>query len=110
MDVIYLNFRKAFDKVPHKRLLVKVKAHGIGGKIWGWIDDWLSGRKQRVILRQDFVDLYRWSNDWLMLFNTDKCKVMNLGNQNPCVKYELGSRELESILEVQSILRSVCSA
>ena len=27
-------------------------------------------------LRQDLVDLYRWSNDWLMLFNTDKCKVM----------------------------------
>ena len=27
-----------------------VKAHGIGGKIWGRIDDWLSGRKQRVIL------------------------------------------------------------
>ena len=41
-------------------------------------------------LRQDLVDLYRWSNDWLMLFNTDKCKVMNLGNKNPCVKYELG--------------------
>ena len=40
-------------------------------------------------LRQDLVDLYRWSNDWLMLFNTDKCKVMNLGKKNPCVKYEL---------------------
>ena len=50
MDVIYLDFRKAFDKDPHKRLMVKVKAHGIGGKIWGWIDDWLSGRKQWVIL------------------------------------------------------------
>ena len=36
-------FRKAFDKVPHKRLMVKVKAHGIGGKNWGWIDDWLNG-------------------------------------------------------------------
>ena len=30
--------------------MVKVNAHGIGGKIWGWIDDWLSGRKQRVML------------------------------------------------------------
>ena len=30
--------------------MVKVEAHGIGGKIWSWIDDWLSGRKQRVIL------------------------------------------------------------
>ena len=50
-------------------------------------------------LRQDLVDLYRWSNDWIMLFNTDKCKVMNLGNKNSNVKYELGGRELESILE-----------
>ena len=48
VDVIYLDFRKICDKVPHKRLIVKAKAHGIGGKIWGWIDDWLNGRKQRV--------------------------------------------------------------
>ena len=32
-----------------------------------------------------------------MLFNTDKCKVMNFGN--PCIKYELGGRELEPISE-----------
>ena len=30
--------------------MAKVKAHDIEGKIWGWIDDWLSGRKQQVIL------------------------------------------------------------
>ena len=34
-----------------------------------------------------------------MFYNTDKCKVINLGNKNPCVTYELGGRELESILE-----------
>ena len=50
-------------------------------------------------IRQDLVDLYHWSNDWQMLFNTDKCNVMHLGNKNPCVKYDLGGRELESILE-----------
>ena len=115
------------------RLMVKVKAHGIGGKIWSWIDDWLCRRRQRVTInsresnlidvlivvphgsvlgpvlfvvyinvidsyvsskilkftddtkimgvvsspdgvmqiRQDFVNLYRWSNDWLM-FSTLK--------------------------------------
>ena len=37
IDVIYLDFRKAFDKVPHNRLLRKVEAHGIGGKIAEWI-------------------------------------------------------------------------
>ena len=50
-------------------------------------------------LRQNLLDLYRWSNDWLMLFNTDKCKIMHLGNKNPCIKYELGGRELEFILD-----------
>ena len=50
VDVIYLYFSKAFDKVSHKRLMVKVKANGIGGKIVGWVDDWLNGRKRRVIL------------------------------------------------------------
>ena len=49
------------------------------------------------------VDLYRWSNDWLMLFNTDKCTVKYLGNKNPCVKYDLGGRELESILEEKDL-------
>ena len=33
-DVIYLDFSKAFDKVPHQRLLHKVRAHGIGGKVY----------------------------------------------------------------------------
>ena len=33
MDIIYLDFQKAFDKVPHQRLLLKIKAHGIGDGI-----------------------------------------------------------------------------
>ena len=53
--------------------------------------------------RQDLVDLYCWSNDWKMLLNTDKCKVMHFGNKNPCVKYDLDGRELESILEEKDL-------
>ena len=49
-DVIYLDFSKAFDKVPHERLLRKIKAHGIGGTLLDWIRSWLIGRKQRVSL------------------------------------------------------------
>ena len=30
VDVMYLDFQKAFDKVPHQRLLLKLKSHGIG--------------------------------------------------------------------------------
>ena len=50
VDVIYLYFQKAFDKVPHARLMKKVKAHGINGKILTWIEAWLCGRLQRVVL------------------------------------------------------------
>ncbi len=50
MDVIFLDFAKAFDKVPHKRLMAKVKSFGICGHIHGWISDWLSNRSQRVVL------------------------------------------------------------
>ena len=37
LDVIYLVFSKAFDKVPHQRLLLKIKAHGICGNVADWI-------------------------------------------------------------------------
>jgi hypothetical protein len=50
VDAIYLDFQKAFDKVPHERLLKKVEAHGITGKILRWIREWLYDRKQRVVL------------------------------------------------------------
>ena len=50
LDVSYLDFSKAFDKVPHMRLGLQLKKHGIGGKMLSWIQMWLSGRQQRVIL------------------------------------------------------------
>ena len=49
-DVVFLDFAKAFDKVPRERLLEKLRAHGIRGKTLAWIRNWLSGRKQRVVL------------------------------------------------------------
>ena len=48
VDVIYLDFAKAFDKVPHLQLLDKLEKHGIGGKVLAWLKEWLSGRRQRV--------------------------------------------------------------
>ena len=36
---IYLDFQKAFDKVPHQLLLLKLKAHGIGDGIIVWIEN-----------------------------------------------------------------------
>ena len=50
VDVAYLDFQKAFDKVPHKRLLAKLSAHGIDGNVLSWIKSWLEDRRQRVVL------------------------------------------------------------
>ena len=50
MDVVYLDFQKAFDKVPHQRLLIKLKAYGIGESMINCIQAWLTDRRQRVIV------------------------------------------------------------
>ena len=49
-DVAYLDFAKAFDKVPHARLLVKMKALGVNNQVSQWIEAWLSDRRQRVVV------------------------------------------------------------
>ena len=49
-DVIYLDFQKAFDKVPHQRLIRKLKSHGMGSSIINWIEHWLTDRRQRVVV------------------------------------------------------------
>ena len=55
--VIYLDFSKAFDKVPHKRLLHKIESHGISGNVAAWIGEWLCNRKQHVVLNGKFSRL-----------------------------------------------------
>ena len=48
IDVIYTDFKKAYDSVPHIRLMKKVENAGIRGSVLGWIEAFLSDRKQRV--------------------------------------------------------------
>jgi hypothetical protein len=161
IDLVYLDFAKAFDKVPHARLLSKVKAHGICGNIANWIEEWLRDRKQKVVLNgseskiasvtsgvpqgsvlgpilfviyindidtaidtllvvmKKFADdtkvaaivdnyeqsqtlqlhldkIFRWSNEWQMLFNLDKCKVMHIGRSNQLFTYNMDGFELKS--------------
>ena len=50
VDVIYLDFQKAFDKVPHQRQILKLKSHGMGNIIINWIKQWLKDRRQRVVV------------------------------------------------------------
>ncbi|MGE5822000.1 MAG: RNA-directed DNA polymerase [Nitrososphaerota archaeon] len=165
IDVVYLDFQKAFDKVPHKRLMMKIKALGITGEVFNWIEDWLRDRVQRVVLlgtyskwtevrsgvpqgsvlgpllfliyindiddlvstnllkfaddtkvfsvvadktdidrlQKDLVNLCKWSKDWLMLFNVDKCKVMHIGLGNGMAKYEMNGKYLEEVTEERDL-------
>ena len=45
-----MNFARAFDKVPHRRLFHKLEYYGIRGSTHKWINSWLSGRTQQVVL------------------------------------------------------------
>ncbi len=156
VDLLYLDFARAFDKVPHARLIAKVKSLGITGHISAWIEQWLTDRRQRVVLNgsnsswkevtsgvpqgsvlgpclfiifindidtavdavtiiKKFADdtktgsvvdtveqcanlqcqlnkFCRWSEEWQMLFNLDKCMVMHLGPSNLRYVYSMNGQ------------------
>lgn len=50
VDTIYLDFAKAFDSVPHERLLCKLKSYGINEKVIDWSRNFLQGRRQKVLV------------------------------------------------------------
>ena len=45
VDVVDMDFSQAFDKVPHGRLMQKVKSHGIRGELARWTQNWLLSKK-----------------------------------------------------------------
>ena len=153
VDAVYLDFSKAFDSVPHRRLLHKLHEYGIRGKLLKWIEDFLSDRTQFVSIDNEksstidvtsgvpqgsvlgptlfiyyindlpdmtdckvkiFADdskiyqelsspedqsklqegidaLVDWSRTWLMKFNSNKCKVLHLGKNNPNHTYTMSN-------------------
>jgi hypothetical protein len=52
-DIFYLDFAKAFDKVPHEKLVIKLESKEITGKVKRWIKNWLTDRSQRVVLGKE---------------------------------------------------------
>ena len=50
IDVAVLDFAKAFDKVPHRRLMKKLRTYGIGGDVENWIQAFLNERTQQVVV------------------------------------------------------------
>ena len=59
IDVLYFDFMKAFDRVPHKYLLAKLRSYGVHGQIYNWIEDFLSNRQQRVKVCSSFSKWYK---------------------------------------------------
>ena len=61
VDVILLDFSKAFDTVPHRRLLAKLRAYGFDGLTLKWIEAFLKERRQRVVqgeIVSDWVEIF----------------------------------------------------
>ena len=59
VDIAYLDFSKAFDCVSHRLLLYKLeKFYGVSGNLISWIDNYLTDRKQRVVIENE-------ASDWL---------------------------------------------
>jgi len=50
-NMIILDFSKAFDRVPHQRLLKKAHHYGIRGRTLQWLSSFLNGRNQRVLVQ-----------------------------------------------------------
>ena len=59
IHTIYMDFMKAFDKVPHRRLIAKLRAYGISERMCKWIENFVYERKQRVQVNGQFSD---WSD------------------------------------------------
>ena len=63
IDIFYFDLEKAFDTVPHEQLVAKLKAACSDCRIIKWIIDYLSGRKQRVVIRGE-------KSQWLYVYSS----------------------------------------
>ncbi|XP_033118708.1 uncharacterized protein LOC117118268 [Anneissia japonica] len=52
VDILYLDYQKAFDSVPHKRLILMLSAYGFDGKLIKWLKNYLCDRTQTVSVKK----------------------------------------------------------
>ena len=69
LDLLFLDFKKAFDNIPHKRLLLELSKYGNSGKVLDWIEAFLTKRCQRVVLGESI-------SEWKMLFQVYHTAVL----------------------------------
>ncbi|XP_065639615.1 uncharacterized protein LOC136072344 [Hydra vulgaris] len=131
IDILYTDFQKAFDRVPHKRLISKLCGYGIEKEMLNWKETYLSNRKQRVIigdtksdwlevlsgvpqavvnnqvdsksLQDDINNLTEWSDKWMIHFNIKKCKIMHFGKHNKNFEYFIKDSKLDSTTNEKDI-------
>jgi len=152
IDCAYLDFAKAFDRVPHNRLVAKLDSFAICRSTVNWIKSFLTSREQVVVvgeasservqvtsgipqgsvmgpilfvlfindlpdgvsntvllfaddtklyarnnlpgLQEDLRRLEKWSQDWMLNFNTDKCKHFHIGLREPSDRLIMDSKPL----------------
>jgi len=71
IDVIYTDVEKAFDKIPHKRLISKLSSYGLNKDIISWIEAFLNNRKQRVCIKGPIL---------FIIYINDLVKHINYGS------------------------------
>ena len=159
IDCVFLDFSKAFDRVPHNRLCNKLSYYGIRGPLLLWIKHYLPNRQQKVIidgtssypsnvisgvpqgtvlapllflcfindiplnvtskirlyaddillyrriishedctlLQNDIDNLMKWSKDWQLIFNLNKCKFLWITNKlSPTVTTHYGIKDCKT--------------
>jgi len=53
------------------------------------------GNEEEAVILQEDLRMFRWSQDWQILFNLEKCSVMHLGKRNQKLSYEMGGKVLK---------------
>ncbi|XP_065652855.1 uncharacterized protein LOC136080171 [Hydra vulgaris] len=95
VDMLYTDFSKAFDKVPHIGLMLKLKLYDMDIRI--------------NKLQLEIDNIMKWSSLWLMKFKYEKCKIMHIGFKNPCITYSMFDAETQqnNILAISKLERDL---
>ena len=76
--------------------------NGLACRISKFADDAKIGNEavtplQRQQIQGDLNKLAEWANRWQMNFNTDKCKVLHIGSNNPRAQYSMNNKQLQAV-------------